>query len=939
MQRENNINKRKSIGQSSPKKSGGQPTFPRRERQHRRVAAAQSTQTPEQTFTVTIFKGASKPANGKEHSVSWREFVEELRKPVVRREKDGEMFSPASYTDKYRHAESATELSMLALDIDGKLDLSLAKNVCAAQPFSPMIHTSHSHQRVTEKHPKAEDCYRIIIPLKEPIPAEDYPDLWKWGNDYLFYETTDPQTKDLSRGFYLPAIYSKDSPYECVSYSKGEFLDWRLAVEWMKEMEESEAEREEVEREENAGGSKSDGLSVWDDYNRRGDGEPFILKLGADPVKDCSDGRQWHHPDSEHPGSVVEFTAPDGVKVIYFRTHRFGSKFPQGASFNNSQLRALVEYGDLSKATWRKLAKELRAEGYGDETKNNGGKARDSAIEILDGKYRLEVEFADRGKLKLTARDTGGAVIHRDVINLDKADDREGFIRALALDSESERKAVRQVLMMVADNPPTPRESAPQVAEERVMSKVLSDGRIIEQIANGKFAVYDPQTDTFGYADEIDDAEVIYKPSTATYGMSLPDKLTEYGTEAELDRRIEEIYRRYCDAPDNAIKAACKYARMTYVVDLLNVLPYLKAVGEPGSGKSRFCKIGTLMSYHPIIVVDITKAVLFRLVDECSPTLFLDEFNPQTGGEDTEGIIQVLNAGFQRGANVFRTGEPDAEGKRNPEPYSPFGAKFLAGLKSSGSAPFESRCIEVKLQKTTRKDIRFRDTPKMNQECAEVASMLYLWRLRFLSKSRDAFETKLDAAEDDLKKYEVDPRYIQIATPLYALIEDEALKKDFVESLEKRTQATRGDKLDSFDGKLVRTVYEIVYDDSDGKVRQKRPYEVDEPIYDATIVDIKNALIGEYPDLKDGYIGKKLGELGFSKAPLTKYSYNGKKNDKKNRSAVVFDPETLTKIFVNYGLPLPGEAVLTQPELVKIEDQVSYWRDEHPEPERRKKRL
>jgi hypothetical protein len=286
---------------------------------------------------------------------------------------------------------------------------------------------------------------------------------------------------------------------------------------------------------------------------------------------------------------------------------------------------------------------------------------------------------------------------------------------------------------------------------------------------------------------------------------------------------------------------------------------------------------------------------------------------------------------------VYRTEEPDASGKRKVGGYSPFGAKILAGLKSTGSAPFESRCIEVKLQKTTRKDIRFRDTPKMEQECAEVASMLYLWRLRFLTKSRDAFEALLDAAEDDLKDSEVDPRFIQIATPLHALIEDPELKKEFVASLERRTQTTRADKLDTFDGKLVRAVYEIIYDDGDGKVRQKRPYEVDEPIYDASISDIKNALTAEYPDLKDVYIGKKLGELGFTKAPLTKYSYNGQKNEKKNRSAVMFEPETLKKVFVNYGLSLPGDAVPTQPNLVELEP-IPFMLEEHPEPERLNKR-
>jgi hypothetical protein len=296
-----------------------------------------------------------------------------------------------------------------------------------------------------------------------------------------------------------------------------------------------------------------------------------------------------------------------------------------------------------------------------------------------------------------------------------------------------------------------------------------------------------------------------------------------------------------------------------------------------------------------------------------------------------------LLAGFQRVAKVYRTGEPDAEGKRKVEQYSAFGAKYLAGLKSSGSDALESRCFEVRLEKTKRTDITFRTSERMKRDCAEVASMLLLWRLRSLKKD---FETLLDAAEADLKKYACDPRDIQIATPLYALIEDEDLKKEFADSLEKRTQATRAERLDSFDGEIVRAVYDIIYDDSGEKVKPRRLYEVGEPIYEASTTDLVKCLSDlseKYSDLTDARVGHLLKELNFPKGKLMKRSYNGERNEKKNRSAVVYKPDDLKKVFVNYGLPLPGEAVPTQEPLIEIEDQTRFWREDHPESERRKK--
>jgi putative DNA primase/helicase len=646
----------------------------------------------------------------------------------------------------------------------------------------------------------------------------------------------------------------------------------------------------------------------------------------------------WKHHSNDKLGAL--FTRPGkhtGVSARLFDSGLFYVFSSNAAPFEPEQ--AYTSFGVLIELEYKgdasACARALSADGFGERPKGSGGKATDNAIAILDGKLKFSVEPAERGKVKLTARDASGAVVHRDVINLDKQTDRDAFVKELSL-TDDERKAVQQAMLKIADTPITPREDAPTSADERVMSKILSDGRIIEQLAGGKFAVYDPQTDTFDYAEFVEDAGVIYKPSENTGDMFLPDNLTEYGTEAELDRRIEEVYRRYCDAPDRAIKVASKYVRMTYITDLLNEVPYLKAVGEPGSGKSRFCAVGVSMSYHPVSIVSITQAVLFRLVDECNPSLFIDEFNPKAGGEDIEGIMQVLLAGFQRTAKVYRTEEPDADGKRKVRSYSAFGAKYLAGLKATDSPALESRCFEVRLQKTERTDIPFRTSEKMKRDCAEVSSMLTLWRLRRLSRGKD-FEPLLDAAEADLKKYAVDPRDIQIATPLYALIEDEELKRDFADILEKRTQTTRSEKLDGFDGKIVKAVYDAIYDDTGEKAKPRRLFDVGEPIYEASTADIKESLSDDYPDLKDGYIGKKLTELGFTKAALNKRSYNGKPNEKRSRSAVVFDPDVLKKVFGNYGLPLAGDAVPTQPDLVEIEDQIPFMLDEHPEAERRKK--
>src|SRR5262249_22136933 len=86
------------------------------------------------------------------------------------------------------------------------------------------IYTTHSHQRITPNHPKAEDCFRIVIALADPICAIDFPCLWEWAND-LFDGKIDAGCKDASRMYYMPAIAHKDAPFVFRNYI-GAPLDW-----------------------------------------------------------------------------------------------------------------------------------------------------------------------------------------------------------------------------------------------------------------------------------------------------------------------------------------------------------------------------------------------------------------------------------------------------------------------------------------------------------------------------------------------------------------------------------------------------------------------------------------------------------------------------------------------------------------------------------------
>ena len=169
------------------------------------------TPTPP-TFEITVFENR-RDNRGTPYTVNWRKFAERLQKKATRLCKDGKAFAPTRFAGNgIRSKDNVTDINMLVLDIDSGMSLSMAIEIWEALGVKFLIYTSFSHQRVTERHPKAEDCFRIVAPLLQPIPKNKFYLLRKWANQ-LMLGNVDMQTNDPSRMYYLPAVVSQESPF------------------------------------------------------------------------------------------------------------------------------------------------------------------------------------------------------------------------------------------------------------------------------------------------------------------------------------------------------------------------------------------------------------------------------------------------------------------------------------------------------------------------------------------------------------------------------------------------------------------------------------------------------------------------------------------------------------------------------------------------------
>jgi DNA polymerase-1 len=550
--------------------------------------------------------------------------------------------------------------------------------------------------------------------------------------------------------------------------------------------------------------------------------------------------------------------------------------------------------------------------------------------EILDGTLTFEIGRGERGKQKITARNSD-SVLHIDTFNLADSSARVKFLKNLNL-NESDAITASRTLINLADK--FSRVDA-AVADEKepilTTFVVLQDGRIVEETTSG-FAVFDPATkETTIENSVIDEDGKTYKPLIKAerankIGLFMASSIEEYSTEPQLDADILKFIEKYVDISDQDREICSKYVRMTYRIESLNEVPYLHAVGLSGNGKSRFTQTIGLICYRPLFSVGITAAVLFRTVDSFHPTLVIDEFNPITSSEDTEAIIQVLNAGYQRLTRILRCSSK--ESNFVPEGFDPFGAKILSGLKVTDSQPFQSRTHPVKMEETKRNDIPLQLLPEMMTEAQTIRNKLTLWRLRTFNQP---LADRLKSAESELKnKGGISKRLIQISVPLYALLDSDEVKDNFVARLQTRTKDVIDERSQSLDANLVRIIHARIFtEDEDGNLKYVE-YDAamvigleGKPDERLTILAITEEINSELPDKKKHtpeFVGKALSGIELKSDRIRRR--HSRNYDKR---AVKFNPEVIEKLFVKYNLAiLPKSTVRTvRKEVTTLESETS----------------
>nr|WP_234345756.1 DUF3631 domain-containing protein [Streptomyces sp. NRRL F-5755] len=148
---------------------------------------------------------------------------------------------------------------------------------------------------------------------------------------------------------------------------------------------------------------------------------------------------------------------------------------------------------------------------------------------------------------------------------------------------------------------------------------------------------------------------------------------------------------------EEALTALALWAAASHIQTALQHAPRL-AVMSPtkGCGKSRVLDVLHETVHQPMMTVNTSPAVIFRVIGKNPPALLVDEadtiFGPKAG--DKEDLRGLLNAGHQRNRPAWRISGPE----HKPTPYPTFAMAAIAGI---GDLPdtIMDRAIVLRMQK------------------------------------------------------------------------------------------------------------------------------------------------------------------------------------------------------------------------------------------------
>lgn len=308
-----------------------------------------------------------------------------------------------------------------------------------------------------------------------------------------------------------------------------------------------------------------------------------------------------------------------------------------------------------------------------------------------------------------------------------------------------------------------------------------------------------------------------YRPLPPDYNLVdknvilFPSLATPYESEEEILTEVQNFIHKHLDISEVFERIATYYVLFTWLFDKFNEVPYLRAIGDFGSGKSRFLQAIGILCYKPVFTGGATTpSPIFRIINEVKGTLIIDEADFKFSDMTSE-IVKILNTGYQKGMSVLRS---EGKGTFEVKAYDVFCPKIVATRETFADKALESRfLVEEMGAGKLRADIP-RTLDESFYEGAElIRNKLLMWRLK---NYFEPIERRHDLIEG------IHPRLNQIVMPLLSIIKDEAIRnqlKTFIVQYNAELVADRGL---SWESDIVFAVLKLEYELKESEITVKQ---------------------------------------------------------------------------------------------------------------------
>jgi hypothetical protein len=339
--------------------------------------------------------------------------------------------------------------------------------------------------------------------------------------------------------------------------------------------------------------------------------------------------------------------------------------------------------------------------------------------------------------------------------------------------------------------------------KKQFVSKLVINNRLYEEIYDpdtnkASFVYYDAKNGSLKTNEYVSFNGIKYFPIIDDFikkeVVILPTEAEEYESEKTLISNIQQYIRKNLDINTDDEILCSLTIPIYWLFDRLDMMiPYLRALGDTGCGKSRFLNVLGGISYRPLMVGgSITPAILYRVAELWKGTLIIDEADWKFTDEYNE-IMKIINCN-QPNRRILRCKGNDYD---KIQVFDPFCPRIFATRHEFKDIATESRMFTIKMKETSRKDIPIILDDSFIEEQKKLRNQLLTYRLKNFFKVNKQEKPIIDLNG-------IEPRSKQIMYPLLVLFNNNKEMIQVIKSIiNKRQIELIKDRIETFDGEII----------------------------------------------------------------------------------------------------------------------------------------